>query len=81
MPAYWRIPPEILENVWYLQVMSAYLQIVFLLKIQSFDDFGIISVCTVFSYIVKLVERDVVRLPESFQNINNIRGKMFLGQL
>ena len=36
MPAYQRIPPEILENVQYLQVMSAYPQIVFLLKIQKF---------------------------------------------
>ena len=51
------------------------------IKNTSFDDLGIGSVCTVFSYIVKLVEWDVVCLPESFQNINNIRGKMFLGQL
>ena len=36
VPAYQCIPPEILKNMWYLQVMSAYPQIVSLLKIQKF---------------------------------------------
>ena len=81
MPAYQHILREILESMQYLQVMSAYPQIVFLLKYQSFDDLGVISVYAVLSYIVKLIERDVVHLPKSFQNINDIRGKMFLGKM
>ena len=36
VPAYQCILWEILESIWYLQVMSVYLQIVFLLKIQKF---------------------------------------------